>query len=340
MHDESILFQVISVDKNEPILTEIKILLASVELDVDSHVHHFIIAKLNDKIIACAGIDANVIKCVAVDSTYQGLNITPKLMQHVLNFAHEQGQTHLFLYTKPDNADFFKSCGFYPLVEVPNTLVLMENTPIGIASYCKKLSPYKKTGICGAIVMNANPFTRGHLYLAEQASKSVDWVYIFVVSEDASEFPADVRYLLVKEGVSHLSNVTVLPGSEYIVSKATFPTYFLKDKTLVEQAYMAVDLSLFRQYIAPALSISRRYVGTEPHSEITKAYNHAMMHWLQDKNILSAAPIEVIEIPRVKSADDVISASRVRALLAQKKHQEIETLVPDSTWAYIKQHYS
>lgn len=339
MYEATLFFTTERVSKDTPIFADIKKLLASVDLDIDSGVHDFVIGKIENNVVACAGIDHNVVKCVAVDHRYQGLNITLTLIENVLQFAYEKGQPHLFLYTKPSNIDVFMDCGFYPLVEVPDTIVLMENTPVGISRYCQTLAAHRKSGQCGAIVMNANPFTRGHLYLAEYAAKEVDWLYIFLVSENASLFPADVRYQLVKEGVSHLSNVTVFPGSEYIVSKATFPTYFLKEETLIEQSYMAIDLLLFRKYIAPTLSIHRRYVGTEPLSIITNAYNQAMMHWLKDEQIADEPMIDVIEIPRITFSDEAISASRVRALLSQKKYQEIKQLVPPPTWSYITQHY-
>ncbi|WP_392565505.1 [citrate (pro-3S)-lyase] ligase [Utexia brackfieldae] len=339
MHETSISFNVISVTGHDTALMSIKALLATVNLDIDVHIHHFVVGLVDNKIVACAGIERNIIKCVAVHPDYQGLNVTLKLIETTMNVAYEQGQFHLFLYTKPENVDFFTRCGFYSLVEVPDTLVLMENTPVGISRYCQKLAEHRHAGRCGAIVMNANPFTRGHLYLVEQAAKAVNWLYLFVVSEDASLFPAHIRYQLVQEGVSQIANVTVLSGSEYIISKATFPTYFLKDQPLIEQTYMAVDLLLFRQYIAPALAISCRYVGTEPHSQLTDAYNQAMKYWLENQSASAAAAIEVIEIPRLTFSDDVISASRVRSLLTQQKYQDIEPLVPPSTWSYIKQHY-
>ncbi|MCC8189536.1 MAG: tetratricopeptide repeat protein, partial [Planctomycetes bacterium] len=44
-------------------------------------------------------------------------------------------------------------------------------------------------GTTGAIVMNANPFTRGHLHLIEQALEQVDRLIVFVVEEDKSTVP-------------------------------------------------------------------------------------------------------------------------------------------------------
>ncbi|RKS87721.1 [citrate (pro-3S)-lyase] ligase [Orbus hercynius] len=339
MQDKSISFKTVSLQKDESVLNAIKHLLALVDLSLDNHVNDFVVGYVEQQIVACAGLDHNIIKCVAVHPDYQGSQLTLKLINTVIDLADEKNQHHLFLYTKPDNVPFFKSCGFYPLVKIDETVTLMENTPVGINHYCQKLAQHKKVGTCGAIVMNANPFTRGHLYLVELAAKTVDWLYIFVVEEDASLFPTAIRHQLVKQGVSHLGNVSVFLGSEYMVSKATFPSYFLKDQTLIEQTYMAIDLLLFREYIAPALTISVRFVGTEPRSELTNAYNQAMPYWLEQKALSTAPIIKVIEIPRVTASNDVISASRVRALLAQKRYQEVYDLVPKSTWSYLQQHY-
>ena len=81
--------------------------------------------------------------------------------------------------------------------------------------------------------MNANPFTLGHLSLVERAAKECDTVHLFVLSEEASLVPFDVRWKLVTEGVAHLSNVICHPSGPYMISSATFPSYFLKDEQAV-----------------------------------------------------------------------------------------------------------
>jgi citrate lyase synthetase len=39
--------------------------------------------------------------------------------------------------------------------------------------------------------------------------------------------------------------------------------------------------------------------------------------------------IEFVEIPRIKTGDDIISASRVRKLIEEKKWEEIQLLIED-----------
>ena len=64
---------------------------------------------------------------------------------------------------------------------------------------------------CGAIVMNCNPFTKGHRYLIEQAAGQVDLLYIFVVEEDKSTFKFEDRIEMVRRGTVDLDKVKVLP---------------------------------------------------------------------------------------------------------------------------------
>ncbi|GAA3314234.1 hypothetical protein GCM10020331_006290 [Ectobacillus funiculus] len=83
--------------------------------------------------------------------------------------------------------------------------------------------------IISSVIVNCNPFTLGHKYLIEKGFKKSDIVHVFVVSEkQISFFPAEVRYKLVKEGLRHLNNIVLHKGEDYIISSATFPSYFIK----------------------------------------------------------------------------------------------------------------
>lgn len=330
-------FSVVDISKSLTEREQIIRLLTLSDLNLDPQVHIFIVAYMDGKMVACAGIDDNIIKCVAIDPDYRGNQLNLTLLDNVIKYANEQGHFHLFLYTKPENIDFFKGCGFYPIVEVNNLVVLMENTPVGIKQYCKYLSEHRKEGNkIGSVVMNANPFTKGHQHLLKYAASQCDWLHVFVVNENVSLFPFDVRLQLVKEGSKHLKNVTVHASSAYIISRATFPTYFLKDNDKIDYAYMGIDLLIFRNYIAPALNITYRFVGTEPYSQITNAYNTSMRYWLQDKDVSPYPVVTLVEIQRILEGEDIISASLVRKLLADEQYEEVKRLVPETTWNYLE----
>ncbi len=194
-------------------------------------------------------------------------------------------------------------------------------------AYIAQLS--KNKPIIGSIVMNCNPFTNGHRYLVETASKQCDILYIFVVQEDKSQFPFADRFELVKKGTEDITNVKVLPSGRFILSSITFNDYFNKKNIQEKDVDSSIDVELFASAIAPALGITVRFVGEEPLDNVTRQYNDTM------KKILPTYGINLIEIPRIESDGSVISASRVRLLLSQQRYPEIETLVPKTTYQYL-----
>lgn len=161
----------------------------------------------------------------------------------------------------------------------------MEKDPNGFTCYLDHLAE-KKTpqGRIAAIVMNANPFTLGHRYLVEQACKENDWLHLFMVSEDASYFPYAVRKRLIKEGTADLKNIIYHDSGPYIISSATFPSYFQKDDLAVIESHANLDLAIFVK-IAERLGIKARYVGEEPTSTVTRRYNEIMAQRLPEAGI-------------------------------------------------------
>ena len=180
----------------------------------------------------------------------------------------------------------------------------------------------------GVVVMNCNPFTLGHRYLIEQAAKQVKRLYVMVVREDCSLFAYTERKAMVEQGVADIKNVTVIDGSDYAISRATFPTYFLKRLDDAADTQMQLDLDLFRRHIAPALGATVRFVGTEPTDQLTRRYNQLMHEALTD----------VREIDRLAKDGNAVSASRVRKAMEQGDMNTIRQLVPPTTLPYIIAH--
>jgi [citrate (pro-3S)-lyase] ligase len=318
---------------------EIRALLAASGLDYEDGIEIFVVCRPAGRLIACAGLEWNIVKCCAIAPEYRGESLSLKLLGEVTALAYERGHGHLFLYTTPDNVDFFEGCGFHRLVEVPDYVALMENTPVGIKSYCAKLAKLRREGgRIGAIVMNANPFTLGHHYLVTQALAACDWLHVFVVGEDASLISYRDRYRLVEAGIREFSRITLHAGSEYMVSRATFPAYFFKEKGMVGACRTALDLLLFRNFIAPALGINHRYVGTEPFCPTTAKYNEDMKYWLQAAPTGTPA-VTVVEIARTTILGRAVSASEVRRLLGTRDFDRIEALVPPATLDMLYEKY-
>lgn len=298
-------------------------------LDYDPAIPFTVNLLEDDRIVATGSLDGNICKCIAVDPAFQGEGLTATIITQLRQEAFRRGLRHLFLYTKPKNRFLFQGLSFYPVAETPDTL-LMENVRDGVGQFVASLERPEHPGTVGAIVANCNPFTLGHLYLAEQAAAAVDTLHLFVLSEDKSFFPAADRLELVRQGVAHLKNVFVHPTGDYLISAATFPTYFIKDKDRVPEIRCRLDLEIFANYFAPALGITRRFVGTEPLSPVTDAYNRQMMAFLPQKGI------QVTLIPRKELDGGPISASRVRALLETRDWAALERLVPPTTFAYLQ----
>lgn len=318
------------------------------------------------EMIAGGGLKDDVIKCVAVDDAHKGEAIANTLVSHLISHANQEGYGCIKLFTKPKNRQLFESLSFRLLAEAPEA-ILMETGIGGISNTvealkkikeesekykeynkeckedskkCKENTSYLNTSIpqhlnttmqpTGCIVMNCNPFTLGHRYLVESASRMVEHLFVIVVREDRSAFSYQERKAMVTAGTADLKNVTVCDGSEYAISNTTFPTYFLKRLSDATDTQILLDLDLFRRHIAPALGAEVRFVGTEPTDELTRRYNELMMK--------SLGKDHVVQIPRLENGGVAVSASRVRRAMDSNSLKEAAQLVPPTTLPYIIAH--
>ncbi len=304
-------------------------LLDRTGLEPDDRIQATVLVWEDGELIATGSRQDNLLKCIAVDGLHQGEGLTATVLTQLRQDAFRQGHTHLFLYTKPQNNYMFRSLFFYPIAQTKQVL-LMENKADGIQGFLDTLPVSHTGGTVGAAVMNCNPFTKGHRYLIETAAKECDHLYIFVLSEDKSEFSAKDRMEMVKLGTADLANVTVLPTGPYLISSATFPTYFLKERDKAEQVHCLLDIEIFCNYFAERFGITRRYVGTEPLSAMTDQYNTALQAHLPERGV------ELRQIPRLETEGTPISASAVRAHLTDGNYAVLETLLPRTTLEFLK----
>lgn len=311
-------------------LQKLKKFLNKEQLSYEDGIEYTInICDSSGSIAATGSIEGKVLKCIAVSDEYQGQGLSAKIVTNLVTYGISKNLNHLFLFTKIENIYIFNDLGFY-LIAKTNEAALMENKKNGISEYVKSLIPHCfNTHEAGAIVVNCNPFTKGHLYLIERAAAECSMLHLFVVSEDKSVFPADIRYNLVKEGIKHIKNVVVHPTSDYLISSVTFPTYFIKDKYKAGEINCRLDLTIFCEYFAKYLNIKKRFVGTEPYDKVTSSYNFQM------KEFLGMRGVKVIEIQRYEENHMPISASAVRKLMAEGKYEEIRKMVPEITYNFI-----
>lgn len=286
-----------------------------------------VLVRDGEELAAVGSRHGSILKLIAVDEGRRGEDLTATVLTELRKNAFESGYRHLFLYTKPKNRYAFSSLFFYPVAESEDVL-LLEDRRDGIREFISTLPEYKGKGRVAALVMNCNPFTRGHRYLAERAARECERVFIFVLSEDKSFFSASDRLEMVRAGVSDLENVTVLPTGPYLISQATFPTYFLHDRD-TREAQCMLDIEIFVKYYVPRLSITHRYIGSEPFSPLTDSYNAALRENLPRHNV------EVVEIPRLCEGDIAISASEVRKRIEIGDTKKLYELLPDTTLDYL-----
>lgn len=279
-------------------------------------------------IIATGSCFGSTLRCFAVSREHQGEGLLNQIISHLMDVQFQRGNMHLFLYTKVNSAKFFRDLGFYEIARVDGTLVFMENRRTGFGDYLKRLEKTKTEGVSAALVMNANPFTLGHQYLVETAAANCDTLHLFVLSEDASLVPFSVRKKLVQEGVAHIPNVVIHDSGPYIISNATFPSYFLKDEAAVIDGHARLDLAVFAR-IAKALNVTIRYVGEEPTSQVTGIYNRIMVQ------ALPQAGVECRVIPRKEANGKAISASTVRCAIRDGDWETLKTLVPRTTFDFF-----
>lgn len=285
-----------------------------------------------DTLAASGSFEQNIIKCVSVCQTYQSENLLTQVMMHLLERLQGEGSLHNFLYTQPDKYPIFKSLGFKKIIESDEVLFMELGHP-DFKDYLKMLETYQTTESTSAIVMNANPFTKGHQHLVTYAAKRSQHVYVFVLTEERSEFQTVDRLAMVKLGTSHLPNVTVLPTNDYMVSSATFPSYFLRDNAQLALARIqaSLDARLFKERVAPNLKITERYVGDEPYSQVTHLYNESMQAVFSDD-------LKLTIIPRLAQDNEIISATNVRLAIKEKDEDRLRSLLPETSYQYLKEH--
>ncbi|MBQ2062284.1 MAG: [Oscillospiraceae bacterium] len=279
-------------------------------------------------LIATGSCFKNTIRCLAVSGEHQGEGLLNRVVGHLMEVQIRRGNSHVFLCTKCQSARFFSDLGFYEIARVDGQLVFMENRRTGFLDYCADLARSRTDGVSAAVVMHANPFTRGHLHLAERAAEENDTVHLFVLSEEASPIPFAVRRALVERGVAHLPNVIVHDSGPYIISAATFPSYFLRDEETVARAHARLDVAVFGR-IAASLHVKRRYVGEEPSSGVTACYNAVM------SEELPRLGIECRVIPRLTANGRVISASTVRQAIHDGALDAVLDMLPPATAQYF-----
>ena len=277
----------------------------------------------DDSLIACGALAGHTVKQLAVSSDAEGQGAMAAVLSALISEAYAAGTHRLFLCTKPENLSMFRSMGFHTVIDTKDA-VLLENRKGGLDSFLASIPKYE--GVCGAVVCNCDPFTLGHRHLIEYAASHCDDLYVFAVSEKGSMFSPEERFEMIRKGTADIKNCHVFESDLYLISRATFPAYFIRDESRADLVKSDLDIELFCRRIAPALNICVRFAGEEPFSSVTRAYNERM------KELLPVHGIRFEEIPRLEE----ISAGKVRTLIEAGDTEAVREMVPESTYEVIQ----
>ena len=292
---------------------------------------------------ACGFLAGNVLCGFCVAAAARGGGVSTGILSRLVLHGRERGIGHFFIFTKASEVEKFVGAGFVLVAGSGEAALLEQGKPDcddWLAATRARMEEFFASGpekdataAVGAIVMNANPFTRGHEYLARTAAEACDRLLVFVVQEDVSVVPFALRFRLVREGLAHRPDVLVLPSGPYMVSRASFPAYFTADARR-GAVHAGLDCAVFANRIAPGLGISMRFAGTEPYDPVTREYNAVMAR------SFAAHGLTLREIPRLERGGEAVSASRVRGLLRQEPDtaawRELEALLPPTTFAFLR----
>ncbi len=316
---------------------EVRSFLSQYDLELEQTVDYTAVLWHHGELVGTCSYEGNTLKSFAVKHCYQGVGASSMLLTHMLNKLFDQGHYTAVAYTTSKNRAVFEGMQFTCIYDTGQVVLMQMGTntleqfigavkaKIDLAMSCKA----GKGNIIASIVMNANPFTNGHLHLVESAASCSDLLVVFVVEENKSEFDFKTRFMLVEDGTKHLSNVLVIPGGSYIVSMNTFPQYFEKDANQKAVLSAHLDAGIFCDIIAPELGIKKRYVGTEPECKLTNIYNQVLTERFNNSQV------ELIMLERLKVGQAVVSASSVRHCLEEKNFEAIKNRVPESTYSYL-----
>ncbi len=305
----------------------VKEFLISFDLTYREDVDYTVYIEDCGKIVGSVSLLGSVIMLLAVDKSMQGENLALKLVDHAIAKLREQGKFGYRVFTKPEYLMLFIDMGFKLLVKTEKFIALEGGT----SDIQKRVDGLVNKvvmehgfidGDTAAIVINGNPFTKGHLALVEHALKSHRKLMLFVLEEDLSEFSFKERFSLAFVATrAYYERVSVLPSTEYIVSKETFPDYFLHGADKQTEAYAEYDALIFKKYFMAKLGIVKRYFGWEKTSYM-QIYNAKMKEILGD-----CAEI----VPRFTEEGEEISAKKVRTLIKEGRKEEALALLPLTT---------
>lgn len=309
---------------------EARELLASHGLRLDGDVEVVLGIRAGGRLVATGSLAGAVLKCLAVAPSHEGEGLTARVVTALADRLAERGIHHWFVFTRPGTAERLAGLGCTEVARVDPAVVLLEGGHGSVRDWAADLARSLIEGPTAAVVVNANPLTKGHLHLLRRALDEVGALHVLVVSTDRSLVPTAARLAIVREATADWPRTAVHEAGAYLVSAATFPSYFTRDED-VAPLQARLDVAVFLRHVVPALGVRVRYVGEEPYCPVTRLYNEAMAE------LLPPAGVRFVVVPRLALGGEAVSASRVRAILHDGGAvDDVAELVPPATLRFLR----
>ena len=183
--------------------------------------------------------------------------------------------------------------------------------------------------VVGSVGMHGNPFTLGHRYLIETASKQVDKLFVLMIEDDLGIFSYAERFAMAVEGTRDLPNVKIVAGGPFQATRNVFQEYFVRVEPTDMRESALVDTLIYAEIIAKRLGITKRFLGDERHNPKMQFFNELM------KETLPAYGIQVVELPRAQVNGHAISASLARSAAADGDRETLLANIPETTLKFF-----
>ena len=123
-----------------------------------------------DTLLGCGCAAGALLKCFAVTEALRGQNALGPLVSALVQDRFFNGYYDLYVITRAGNVPLFTACGFFPVAET-DRIAMLETRADGPEAFARPLfQAGDENREIGAIIMNGNPFTRGHRHLVDRKS--------------------------------------------------------------------------------------------------------------------------------------------------------------------------
>ena len=143
-----------------------------------------IVYNLKGEIVGTGSHKGRILKYVAVAPAFRDTTAFALIVTYMTEKLLKIYK-HTFVFTRPENSVRFCGLGYTLVATAEPLFAILEFGFESIFTYQDYLKtllvPDVKSNSVAAIVMNCNPFTKGHQYLIEKAAAESEVVYLFVV---------------------------------------------------------------------------------------------------------------------------------------------------------------